>query len=138
MFNHSILNSSLSPIEETPSLDQLLDSLGFYPWLTITASFILPTISALGICLCSLSAWIFFDKKFKDPVFFYYRLLCLTYIVHLIHNVPLGLLFSPRYLTNINTYVSCIYLIYYVNVSALLFHFEDMLQMAILLTRMKI
>ena len=134
MFNLCLINSSLSPLTETPSLDQLLDSLDFYPWITITASFVLPTISFLGIVLCSLSAWFSFDKNFKDPVFFYYRLLCLTYIVHLTHNIPLGLLVSPRYFPNINTYLSGVYQIYYMNVSALLFHFEDTFQMAILLT----
>ena len=132
----SALDLSLSL--ETPSLDQLLDSLGFVPWKTITASVVIPTISSIGIILCSLSVWIFFRKKFKDPVFFYYRLLCFVYIIHLIHNIPYGLLFSPRYISNINTYLSSVYLIYYFNLASILFHFEETLQMAILLTRMKI
>jgi len=138
LYNDSIINCSSTPLPVIPSLDQLLDSLGFNPWVTIIASFVLPTISFLGIILCSLSAWIFFHKNFKDPVFFYYRLLCIVYIIHLIHNIPRGLLYSPRYFTNINTYLSSIYLIYYSNVSAFLFHFEETLKMAILLHQMKI
>ena len=130
MSNQSEINSS--------SLNQLLDSLGFDPWKTIISSFVLPAISFLGLILCSISAWIFFHKKFKDPVFYYYRLLCLVYIIHLMHNIPRGILFSPRYLHNINTYISSLFLMYYSSLSYFLFHFEETLQMAILLTRMKI
>ena len=72
MFNLSLLNSSLSPIAKTPSLDQLLDLLGFSTWMTITASFVLPTINFIGIILCSLSAWIFFDKKFVCILFCFF------------------------------------------------------------------
>ena len=140
MSNQSQINCScLTPIlDTTPSLDQLLDSLGFDLWMTITSTFVIPTLSLIGVIFCSLSAWIFFQRNFKDPVFFYYRLLCFVYIIHLLHNIPSGLLFSPRYFPRINTYWSSIYLIYYTCMSVLLFHFEETLQIAILLTRMKI
>jgi uncharacterized membrane protein len=121
------------------SLDEFLNSLGYNDWLTVTASFILPIISLIGMILCSLSAFIFFQKKFVDPVFFYYRLLCLVNILHLAHGIPYGLLFSPRYFSQIiDTYLSAIYQSYYQNVSIFLYHFEDTLQLAILLTRMTI
>jgi hypothetical protein len=120
------------------SLDQLLDSLGFSAWLTITSSFIISSINLIGILLCSLSAYIFYHRKFKDPVFFYYRLLCLIYILHLLHGIPFGPLFSPRYFPHINTYISSMYLMYYPLMTSFLFHFEDTLQMAILIDRMKI
>ena len=135
MSNQSFNNFSIS---QTPSLDQLLDSLGFELWMTVTTTFVIPAISFIGIVFCSLSVWIFFQKNFKDTVFFYYRLLCIVYIIHLIHNIPCGLLFSPRYFPQVNTYFTSIYFIYYSCVSAFLFHFEETLQMAILLTRMKI
>ena len=138
MSNQSLINSTLTSTSEPPSLDQLLDALGFDLWKSIIATFIIPTTSFLGIIFCSLSAWIFTNKKFHDPVFFYYRLLCIVYIIHLIHNIPRGLLDSPRYFPQMNTYLSSIYLIYCTNVSSFLFHFEETLQMAILLTRMKI
>jgi len=135
MSNQSFNNFSIS---QTPSLDQLLDSLGFELWMTVTTTFVIPAISFIGIVFCSLSVWIFFQKNFKDTVFFYYRLLCIVYIIHLIHNIPCGLLFSPRYFPQINTYFSALYIIYYYSMTTILFHFEETLQMAILLTRMKI
>ena len=138
MSNQSQINSSSLVESEIPSLDQLLDSLGFDQWKTIIASFVIPIISLIGIFLCLLSVWIFFQKRFKDPVFVYYRLLCIVYIIHLVHNIPFGLLFSPRYFPQINTYFTSLFLIYYSSASSYLFHFEETLQMAILLTRMKI
>ena len=120
-----------------PSLDELLDSLGFAQWITVTSSFILPTISLLETILCSLSLFIF-HKKFKDPLFFYYRLLCIIYIIHLVHNIPYGFLFSPRYFPRMDTYISSWYELYYMAITTFLFHFEDVIQMGILLTRMKI
>ena len=129
MFNQTV-NST--------TLDQLLDSLGFVKWKTIILSFILPFINVIGIIFCAFSTHRFFRHKFLDPVFFYYRLLSIVYIIHLIHNIPYGVLCSPRYFPQLFTHLSSSYLIYYSVISSILFHFEDVLQMAILLTRMKL
>jgi hypothetical protein len=111
--SNSSFNSSLLSLL---TVDVFLDALGYTPWLTILSTFVLPVISFIGAILCSLSAFIFLQPKFKDPVFFFYQLLCLVYIVHLIHNTPNGLLFSLRYYPQIDTYWSryvlekCVYL----------------------------
>jgi hypothetical protein len=101
---NEIINSSLSLTTKMSSLDQLLDSLGFNSLKTMTVQIILPSFSFLGIITCSFSFWIFLHKNFKDPVFFYYRLLCLIYIIQLLHNIPLLLFFSPRYFPSMNEY----------------------------------
>ena len=122
-----------------PSLDTLLDSLGFKHWLTMIASFMLPFISLIGVIFCSLSLYIFTRRRFANPIFFYYRLLCLVYIAHLTHGIPYGLLFSPRYFPQlINTYLSSLYQIYYLFASFFMFQIESCLQIAILLTRIKL
>ena len=125
-------NSSASIL----NLDELLDKLGFTQWQTTMASFILPVVNLVGLSFCSLSAWIFFRPKFTDPIYFYYRLLCLVYILHLVHNFFYGLFFSPRYLTQINTYLSSLYHIYYFLAALCFFLFEELLQIGILLSRM--
>ena len=137
MPNQSLIEESFNS-SEIPSLNQLLDSLGFDTGKTITASFVIPAISFLGIIFSSLSVWIFSHKNLNDPIFFYYRLLCIVYIIHLSHNIPRGLLYSPRYFPNMNTYMGSCFLIYYSSISFFLFHFEETLKMAILLNRMKI
>ena len=121
------------------SLNNLLDSLGFETWMTILTTFILPIIALIGILLCSLSTWIFFNRRqFVDSSFVYYRLLCLVYIIQLVYNIPFGLLFSPHLFPKLNTNLfSTIYQVYYIGVSNFLYHYEDTLQIAILLTRMK-
>ena len=116
----------------------LLDSLGFSQWKTIIATFVLPIVSLLSIATCSLSLFIFFQRRFIDPVFFYYRLLCLVYIIHLVMTIPYGLLFSPRLFLSIDMYKCSTYHLVYAVVTSFLFHFEDTLQMAILLTRTKL
>jgi hypothetical protein len=120
------------------SLDELLHVLGFDSSKTLIVTFILPSINVLGIVFCSISTWIFFRKTFEDPVFFYYRLLCLVYILHLIHNIPHGILFSPQYFPTLDSYSISLFQIYYAIVSANLYQYEDTLQMGILLTRMRI
>ena len=137
--NESISNNLSVSTQDIPSLDQLLDSLGFTEWGIIASTFVLPALSFIGLLLCALSAWIFFQEKFKDPVFFYYRLLCFVYIIHLAHNIPAGLLFTLRYFPKISTNSTSIYQIYNGGFAAILFlHFEKTLQMGILLMRMKI
>ena len=122
----------------TPSLDELLDDLGYEMWESVISTFILPPINIIGILLCSFSLWIFSRSSFKDPIFFYYKLLCFVYIIHLLHNISYCVLFSPRYFPTINTYWTSVYQIYSTCVFIFLFHFEDVLQMGILLHKNEI
>ena len=119
-------------------LDELLDNLGFDTWKTVMNKFILPPINLIGIVLCSFSFRIFSRPLFEDPKFFYYKLLCLFNLILLIHNIPVCFLFSPRYFPMIDTYAVSIYQIYYGSVSTFLYHFLDVLQMAILLHKMRL
>jgi len=122
-----------------PSIGSLLDSLGLDSLETIFIAYFLAGVNVMGTMFCVVSAWIFFKRRhrFVDPVFFYYRLLCLVYIIHLAHNIPRGILFSNRHLPNIDTYSNSLFQFYYRAVSGLLYHYGDTLQIAILLTKMK-
>jgi len=136
-------NTDLSSISEHEylSLDEFLDSLGFAKWITITASFVLPIVNLIGLVFCSLSLWIFSQSRFKNPIFFYYRLLTIVYILSLLHNIPAGVLFSPRYYNRnqrIDSYALSVFHIYNGCVSNFLFHYGDVLQVGILLTRMRL
>jgi hypothetical protein len=115
----------------------LLDKLGFEQWQTLLNTFVFPPINFFGIIFCSFSLWIFFRPSFADPIFFYYKLLCFVNILSLLHNIPFGILLSPFYFPWINSYAGSFYTIVYAFMSTLLFHFEDDLQMGILLHKMK-
>jgi hypothetical protein len=41
--------------------------------------------------------------------------------VHLIHNIPRGLLYTPKYFPNMNSYLSSFYQIYYLVSSSIFF-----------------
>ena len=120
------------------SLDELLYQLGFEIWEIVINAIILPPINLIGILLCSFSFWIFSRPSFEDPIFFYYKLLCIVNIIHLIHNIPACLFFSPFYFPMFNSYATSVFLIYYASLIGFLFHFEDVLQIAILLHKMKL
>ena len=40
------------PSKPNLTLNELLDEVGFLPWLTITNTFLLPTISMIGVVFC--------------------------------------------------------------------------------------
>jgi hypothetical protein len=131
----SIMNVT-TPVELL-SLNDFLDQLGFETWRTIINTFILPPVNFIGIIFCSFSLWIFLRSSFSDPIFFYYKLLCFINILHLLHNIPYGILVSPFYFPWVDTYAVCFYRVYYAFMSTFLFHYEDVIQMGILLHKMK-
>jgi hypothetical protein len=120
------------------SIDVLMAQLGFQTWQAVIMTFILPSINLLGAVFCSFSLWIFFRSTFSDPIYFYYKLLCFINILNSLNNISYGVSLWPLYLPRINSYVTSYYIIYQSFVTLLLFHFEDVLRMAILLHKMKL
>ena len=105
----------------------------------ILATFVLATLNLIGALLCMLSTWIFYQPRFKlNPVFIYYRILCVTHVIHLMQGIPYGLFYLPWYLPSINTHAFSYYHYHYVGIQVFLVHFEDVIQMAILVDPMKI
>ena len=97
------LNASASAL---PQISVLLAQLGFHTWQTLTITFILPPINLVGAVFCSFSLWIFLrSKTFSDPIYFYYKLLCLVNIIHSLHNILIFVPFLPLYFSWINSYV---------------------------------
>ena len=137
------MNTTCSLKSNLPNmtLDSLLDSLGFDEWKTYTASVVFPIINFVGIVFSSLSMWIFSMPNYTrlNPVFFYYRLLCLVFLIHSMHHLPLMVCFSPRYFPSFdqNSYTCSVYLAYNIVASNFMFHYEETLQIGILLNRMK-
>ncbi len=63
-----------------------------------------------GAIFSMLSAWTFTRRQFyQEPIFFYYRLLSLLFILHSLHNLPYAICYS-RYFPTIDNYVASIYL----------------------------
>jgi hypothetical protein len=130
------LNNTVS--SSLPPLNDLMAKLGFQTWQPTTMTFILPSINLMGAAFCSFSLWVFFRSTFSDPIYFYYKLLCFVNILNSLHNIPFGVSIWALYFPWINTYVISVYKMYHTFLALLFFHFEDCLQMAILLHKMKL
>ena len=133
--------SSLNNISSS-SLNAFLLALGFDEWKTSTATFLLPAFNLLGVTLGSINVWIFFgSKEFRldSSVHVYYRLLALLFLSHSLVNLPLCVCYSPMtyFGPNVNTYATSVYLAVNIILSRFLFHYEEAIQIAILLSRMK-
>ena len=128
-------NISLMP---NTTLNELLVKFGISSRLTITNTFVLPSINIIGIIFCSISARIFFKEQFRDQIFFYYRVLSIVYICGLLINMPSEILFSPLYFADFDAYSIAIFQIYYITISNFLFHYASVLEICMLLTRIKI
>jgi len=134
--NFTILNDTVS--SSLPPLNVLMAQLGFQTWQATIMTFILPSINLLGAVLCSFSLWILFRSTFSDPIYFYYKLLCFVDFLNSLHNFSYGVSIWPFYFPGLNTYVISVYKIYHSFIALLFFHFEDVIQMAILLHKMKL
>ncbi len=119
------------------SLDELLDILSFSLWQTQINTFLLPPINLIGLIFSSYSLWIFTRSIFVEPIFFYYKLFSFVNVTHLLHNIPYCILLLPRYFPSLNTYAISVYSLYYIFASTFFYHFEDVIQMGILLHKMK-
>ncbi len=110
------------------SFDQLLDSLSFNEWVTIVTLFVMPIISLICLIMCSLSAWIFFQKKFHRP-----RLHLLSTTLSCLHFTTgswhsFGRFIFESFSTAILLVLyNSMFVIYYHLLAGLLFHFEDTL-----------
>jgi len=133
--NFTFLNDTVS--SSLPPLNVLMAQLGFQTWQATIMTFMLPPINLIGAVLCSFSLWIFFRPSFSDPIYFYYKLLCFVDFLNSLHNISYGVTIWPLYFPGLNSYVTSVYKIYHSFIALLFFHFEDVLQMAILLHKMK-
>ncbi len=119
-------------------LDDLLFSFGYLPISVQTYGIIIPIIAFIGCILCTLSLGIFFKKKFSAPIYWYFRVVTIANIIQLAFAIPFGICFSPKYIPNMDSYscalVQCAYLPFLSFTS----HFVAILQIAILLERIKI
>jgi hypothetical protein len=136
--NFTALTPSNITASTLPSINVLFALLGFQTWQTLVLTLMMPPINLLGAVFCSFSLWIFFRPSFSDPIFFYYKLLCFVNIIHLVHNVLACVPFLPLYFPWVNSFLMSFFSIYYSFLTALFFHFEDVLRMAILLHKMKL
>ena len=125
-------------MNESLTIDQVLDINGFIPFDVIAYQFGMPLLGATGIILCTINALIFLKKAFKAPVDDYFKLINLMNLCVSVMCVPYGFCFSPKYFLDMDSYKCAIVQSVYIPIAMLMFHYTGILEIAILLERMKI
>ena len=127
-----------STITENATLDAILATLGFIRFDVIAYQFALPTMCAISIVLCTLNVRIFFSESFNKPADHYFKLITLMYVTLCVLGVPYGFCFTPTYFPRMDSHVCAIFQSVYIAISMFMFHYTSILEIAILLERMKI
>jgi len=130
--NESNQSSTIYP------LDDLLYSLGFLPISIYICEIILPIVAFIGCILCTLSLWIFFNRKFTATIYWYFRVVTIANLIQLAFAIPYGICFTPKYFPSMNSYSCAIVQCAYIPFGNFTSHFVAILEIAILLERIKI
>ena len=139
-------NSNSSTVSPPLPIEVLLSFAGFLPFESIASVFVMPIIVFLGALLCLLSVFIFFrasspGKEFtNEPVYVYFKVIAIIYLAHLLALIPHGFCFtaSAIYLPQIDMQTCILFQLAYVPSSNLLFHYTGVLELIIVLDRMKV
>ena len=142
--NNTNSNSSLS-FPPLP-IDVLLSKAGFLLFTSITSVFVVPVIGTLGSLLCLTSVFIFFrasspGKEFKnEPVYVYFKVISIINLVQLLALIPNGFCFtaSAIYLPQVDMQKCIIFQLVYGPFSNLFFHYTGVLELIVVLDRMKV
>ena len=118
------------------TINELLVYLEFSSSDIILYQFAMPILGLIGLCFCSISAWIFF--KFNMPIYEYYRFMTVVYSIDMAFAIPYGFCFTPTYLPDTNSYACAIVQSVYIPYVSYAFHVIGVIEIAILLSRMSI
>ena len=129
------MNASNSSIT---SLDELLDSLGFFPIDIYIYQLIIPAIGSIGFVLNFISLAIFFKKMFTAQTYDYFRIITISHLIQLLFAIPYGICFTPKYFPYMDSYSCAIVQSAYIPFTGFTTHFTDILGIAVLFERIKI
>jgi hypothetical protein len=119
-------------------LDELLNSLGILPIDVYIYEIVIPIVASIGLILNILSTWIFFQKKFSTPIYWYFRVVSITNSSHMVFALPYGICFTPTHFPTMDSYSCTVVQCVYIPFVAFTTNFVAILEIAILLERIKI
>ena len=125
-------------MNSTYTLDEIIELGGYIPFDLVAYQFGVTIMGALSILLCTVNAWIFFRKSFSTPADDYLKLICLVGLSESLLSVPYGFCITPKYFPSMDSYKCSIVQTVYISFSEMMFHYTGILEIAILLERMKI
>ena len=124
----------------TPIYDiaELLDSFYISQFVVIVYQFAIPIMGFIGTILCPLNVVIFFKKIFQKTEFDYFKVLSVAYLINVMSGIIYGFSFSPEFFPSIDSHWCVIYQTAYVPISLSMLHFTGVVEIGILLDRIKI
>jgi hypothetical protein len=128
--------SNLSTVFYT--IDDLLISLEISPASYIIYQLILPSIGLIGFIFCLINLIIFSRKNFTSPTDQYYRLISSFNVFAMLFSIPYGFCFTPKFFPNMDSYVCAIVQCVYIPYTDLIVHYVGVLEIAVMLERLKI
>ena len=134
----TIVNNSTNSSSIFNTIDDLLIALDITPVTCITYQLVLPALGTIGFILCLINRIIFSSKKFNTPTDQYYRLITSLNVFAMLFSIPYGFCFTPKFFPSMNSYYCAVVQCVYIPYTDLIIHFVGVLEIAILLERLKI
>ena len=138
-------NSTPSPLPLAPlALDELLSLLGFLLFDLIMFQLVMPSLGVSSAFFCFLSVLVFFSRKQSskdfqcEPIYVYFKVIAIIYLIHSLAIIPHGFCFTAKYFPQMNCQACVIFQLVYIPFSNIFFHYTGMLEIAIILDRMKV
>ena len=128
-------NSTFTPLF---TLDQLLSLIGIGNGQFIIYGYIMPILALIGSPLCLLNIIIFFKKKFSTKCDFYFRIINCFNLFSILFAIPGAMCLAPKYFPKMNTFACAIVTSVYLPYVHFNFHFIGVLEIIILLERIKL
>jgi hypothetical protein len=138
--------SNSTTISSPPLLpiEVLLSMAGFLPFSLITFQFVMPSVGCVGSLFCMLSVYVFFrayasGKGFNnEPVYVYFKVIAIIYLIHLLALIPHGFCFTAYYFPQMDVQACILFQLVYIPFSNVFFHYTGILELIIVLDRMKV
>ena len=120
------------------TIDEILAENFFAPIVPILYQFVLAPIAILGFLFCTITALVFFKKRFNTPDYFYFRVLSVFNLIIMLLSVPYSFCYTPKYFLHMDNYKASLYQCFYLSSTFLIYHYVNVVGALILIERIKI
>ena len=113
------MNASSNFSFQNQTFDEFFDSIGDVWIIDVIYLYIFPLIGVIGTIFNIINIWIFSQREFSMPYFFYFRVLSAFYLIDTILVIGYGICYSPRLLPKVNTELTVLVQLIYVPIGEL-------------------
>jgi hypothetical protein len=134
------MNTNISEIDSSLILNiSTAEYIGFFLIPLNDILYLYPTtsISIIGFVLNLFNVIVFFKKEFNSPMFFYFKVQSACNLILNLTSIPYSLCNAGRYIEDEKRKLCAYYLVSFVAFGTLLAHYQSVLEIAILLDRLK-